>query len=226
MHHSLCLSVNLLHRIKPPWLNIMFIALMLLGCNLAKREYSVEEQYDLARSRVDSMKEQLSFRFALEKEKIHVGEAIFFTAYFTNKTGTPLTLRIPQQSGVSDIELPNTMLKYFITPLDKTISLGMAFSFSGTPYILLDAIQSNEFVSLDPYSTKGVRLELPNAVYLQQGESWVESVLPPGEFLIEITYENLDIGYEIEKEDEIRVVDLAAWVGEIKGDPVILTILP
>jgi hypothetical protein len=226
MRHSLCLPITLFRRTKPLWLRIMLMTLMLFGCNLANREYSVEAQYDLARNRAGNMKEQLSFGIALKKEEIYVGEAILFTANFTNKTETSLTLRIPQQSGILDIEHPNTMLKYSIAPLDNTISLMTPLSFSGMPYVLLDNVRPSEFVILDPYATKEVKLELPNTVYLKQGELWVESVLLPGEYLINMTYENLYIGYEIEREDDIQVVDLSAWVGQIDAEPVLLTVLP
>jgi hypothetical protein len=226
MQHSLFLPLTLIRKIKPLWPTIMLVTLILFGCNLANREYSVEAQYELARNRAGHMKQRLSFRVALEKERIYMGQAVLFTAHFTNNTETSLTLRIPQPSGVLDIEHPSTTIKYSIAPLDKSISLMTPLSFSGMPYVLLENIRPSEFVSIDPYATKEVKLELPNTVYVKQGELWVESVLPPGEYLIDMRYENLYIGYEVEKTDEIQVVDLSAWVGQVDAETVSLTVLP
>jgi hypothetical protein len=172
------------------------------------------------------MKEQLGFKFTLEKEVIHVGETIWFIAHFENKTDHPLTLRLPQQSGVLDISHANTTLKYSISPLDKTVTLWTPLMYLGMPYILANPVQISEFVILDPHATKEVYLELPNLVYLKQDEILFETTVPPGKYLLRMTYENLNTGYEIEKKDQIYVVDKSAWVGQVDADPVLITISP
>jgi hypothetical protein len=218
---------TLFFRKKLPWLAILSIGwVTLIGCSLIDREYTLDDQYSLARSRIDSMKEQLGFGFILEKEVVYVGDEILFTAHLINKTNVPLTLRIPQQSGVLDLNHANTRLEYSITPLDKTVSLLTPLSYFGMPYIFSNPVQSNEFVILEPDATKDVKLELPNSVYLKKGETWVESVLPPGQYLIHITYKNLYIGYQIDKNGHIYVIDKSAWVGQIDAEPVLLTVLP
>ena len=199
---------------------------ILLGCNAMSQKYTVEEQYSLASSRIDKMKEQLDFRITLEKEVVHRNDPILFMAHFTNNVGSPLTLRLPEQSGVLDINHANTRLQYSITPLDKTISLLTPIAYLGMPFILSNDVQPSEFVTLEPNQTKDVKLELPNTVYLKQEEIWIESVLPPGQYLIHISYKNLYIGYQIEKKGRIYIIDISAWVGEVDAKPALLTISP
>ncbi|HLO15205.1 MAG TPA: hypothetical protein VK206_10275, partial [Anaerolineales bacterium] len=107
----------------------------LVACRISSREYTTDDQYALARSRIDNMKEQLDFSFSLEKDSVHVSEKIFFVAHFTNATNKPVTLRVPQQSGLLDINHPNATLVYSISPMDKTISISTSLSGLGTVYI-------------------------------------------------------------------------------------------
>jgi len=208
---------------------LIFLSLGLMAlasCRLTSQEYSISDQYELAKNRIDNMKEQLGFKITLEKKLVPVDEKIWFMAHFENKTEKPLTLRLPQQSGVLDISHPNTILHYSISPLDKTVSLLTPLSYLGMPYMFANPVQINDFVILDPHTTKDVTLEIPNTVYLKQGETWFETTLPPGRYLLRMTYENLNIGYEIEKKDQTYVVDKAAWVGQVDAEPVLLTISP
>ena len=224
---SLYLTFILFFRRKSVWCIAYAIGLLaLVSCNLTDREYTIDDQYNLARSRIDDMKEQLGFSFMLEKEVVPVGGPIFFTAHFANRIESPLTLRVPQQSGVLDKDHPNTTLKYSIIPLDKTISLWTPLSYLGMPFIFLNPVEASGFVILDPHATTDIRLELPNTVYLKQDETWIESVLPPGQYWIHITYENSYIGYEIKKTGQTYFVDKAAWVGQIDAEPVLLTVMP
>lgn len=196
------------------------------SCSSENQMYTIDEQYDLSISRANDLKEDLDFNIQLEKEVVHVGEAIFFTAYFTNKTDDPLTFRLPQQSSVLDIDHANTRIKYSITPIDKTLSLLTPLAYLGTPYILSSPVQSDEFLTLDPHAVEKVELNLQNNVYLKEDETWIESLLPTGEYLIQMTYQNLYVGYEVEKNGHIYVVDKSAWVGQIQAEPVTITVLP
>lgn len=219
--HFLFLAKNL-----PLFATFLIGLLALYGCNGMDRKYTVEEQYSLASSRIDKMKEQLDFSFTLDKEVVHRNELIFFTAHFTNRSDSQLMLRIPEQSGVLDIDHANSRLQYSIIPLDKTISLLTPLSYLGMPFLFSEDVKSSEFVTLDPDSTMDVKLELPKIIYLKQGESWVESDLPPGEYLIHMAYKNLYIGYQVEQQGEIYILDKSAWVGQIDAEPVLLDILP
>lgn len=206
---------------------VQAMSIILASCKLTRNSYSTQDQYILARSRVESMKEQLELKLTLEKENIHHGEAIFFTVHFINKADIPITLRIPQQSGILDIDHPNTSLLYSITPLGKSISLETPLSIlNSTPYIFITPVQSSEFEVLSPNSTIDVKLELPNIVYLKREDQWEESSLPSGQYIIDVAYENLYIGYEVETNSSIQFVDKLAWVGRINAEPVTLTILP
>jgi hypothetical protein len=172
------------------------------------------------------MKGQLDLKFTFEKEAVHPGDAIFFIAHFTNKTDSPLTLRVPQQSDVLDIWAPKIALVYSIIPLDKSISLETPLSIlNSTPYMFGDSLLPSEFEMLDSNSTKDVKLELPNVVYLRQGDKWIESELPPGQYWINLTYDNLYVGYQIMKPDQIYYRDISAWVGQIDAEPILLTII-
>jgi hypothetical protein len=88
-----------------------------------------------------------------------------------------------------------------------------------------DSLLPSEFEMLDSNSTKDVKLELPNVVYLRQGDKWIESELPPGQYWINLTYDNLYVGYQIMKPDQIYYRDISAWVGQIDAEPILLTII-
>lgn len=210
-----------------PLFMIFLIGLItLFGCNLMDQKYTVEEQYAMARSRIHIMNEQLDFNFTLEKEVVYRDDTIVFTAHFTNTSDSPLMLRLPEQSGVLDINHANTRVQYSITPSDKTIALLTPMAYLGMPFMLSDEITPSEFVILDPHSSMDVKLELPNSGYLKEGQSWVESDLPPGQYLIHMAYKNLYIGYQIEQQGEIYILDKSAWVGQIDAKPVLLSVLP
>lgn len=227
MSQSLYWKAALFFEKNSAFLMTLSIAVIaLVGCSFGNQKYSIDDQYNLARSRIDNMKEQLSFSFSLEKSTMHPGEKIFFTVLFTNKTNIPITLRIPQQSGLLDINHPNTTLEYSIIPTDKSISLRTSISTLGTVYIFSNPVQSSEFVILEPYASMDVKLELPNTVYLKQGGMWMESILPPGQYLIHLIYKNLYIGYQIEKKGQTYFIDQSTWVGQIDAEPVLLTVLP
>ena len=205
---------------------VYILLLILVSCKPSYSEYTIDDQYSLARARIDGMKEQLSFSFTLEKNIIHLRDPILFIAHFTNKTNSQIMLRTPQQSGVLDINHPNTSLEYSITPLDKRVYLWTPLSMLSTPYIFVNPVRSSEFEILDIHETKDINLELPDEVYVKQGETWVESPLPLGQYLINITYENLYIGYEVEKNSQTYFIDISSWVGQIDAEPVLLTIVP
>ena len=225
-----CISLTVFSLFLPKNLTLFMIFSIglstLLGCNAMGQKYTVEEQYSLARSRIEKMKEQLDFRITLEKEVVHRDDPILFTVHFTNRSDSQLMLRIPEQSGVLDIDHANSRLQYSIVPLDKTISLLTPLSYLGMPFIISEDVKLSEFVTLDPDSTMVVKLELPKTVYLKQGESWVESDLPPGQYFIHMTYKNLYIGYQVEQQGEIYILDKSAWVGQIDADPVFLHVIP
>lgn len=198
----------------------------LIGCKSTQKEYRIDGQYDLARSRVDQMKAQLDFDWVLEKNFVRSGESINFIAHFKNKTHKPIVIRMPQQAGVLDIDTINTVLEYSIVPIGQEITLVTPLSYFVTPYIFSNTILADEFETLGPDAELDTGLEIPNIVFVKNGEQWNESKLPPGQYQVNVSYKNLHIGYEVDREDEIRYVDISAWVGEIKGDPVTLTILP
>ena len=207
-------------------ISFLSLSIVLACCKSNNKEYSIDDQYHLARSRIDIMREQLDFSFTLDKETIKLGDPILFTAIFTNKINAPITIRVPNQLRVLDINNPNALLEYSITPLDKSVSLMTPLSYLVMPFLWVNPVQSSEFETLSPYATKDVKLEIPNTVYLQQQETWVESTLPAGKYLIHITYENLHIGYEIEKKGQAYYIDQSAWVGQIQAEPDTLTVLP
>ena len=198
----------------------------LLSCRLLKFEYPLNEQYGMARSRIEGMKEQLNFSFKFEKESVHVGEPILFIAQFTNNTNSPIEFRIPQQTGIRDMKVPNTTLEYSINSIDKSIAFCTPLSCFGMPYVLMNPIQASEFETIKPYATMDVVLELPNKVSIQTEKENLESKLPIGRYVIILVYDNLYIGYQFNKGEEIWFVDLHAWVGRMEAQPVILTVLP
>lgn len=206
---------------------LQVLTMALVGCSLVNRNYSYEDQHNLAESRIESMKEHLTLEIMFEKNTLQSGEEILFTASFMNKTNTPITLRIPRQSDLLDIWSHTIAMVYSIIPLDESISLETPLSNLPTPPLMIgEPLSSSEFEILAPNDVRDVKLEIPNLVYLKQGNQWVESNLPPGKYWINITYENLYIGYQIIKPDQIYYSDLSAWVGKIDAEPVMLTILP
>ncbi|MDP1624665.1 MAG: hypothetical protein Q8L64_02740 [bacterium] len=206
---------------------LQVLTMTLVGCSSINRNYSYEDQHNLAESRIESMKEHLALEIMPQNNSLHFGEAILFTAHFVNITNTPITLRVPRQSDLLDIWSHNIAMVYSIIPLDKSVSLDTPLSNLPTPPLMMgEPLSSSEFEILAPNGVRDVKLEIPNLVYLKQGNQWVESNLPPGKYWINITYENLYIGHEVIKPDQIYYTDLSAWVGRIDAEPVMLTILP
>lgn len=200
------------------------ILLFTISCAPYYREYSLEDQRDLAVKRVQGMADQLNFEYTFEESSIQFGEPIPVTLYLSNETETPIVARIPRQSDMLDAWAPNSVLFYSITPVDTTIFLETL-----TPtgaYIFGEPLLPDDFQKLESRDVREVNLEIPNLVYIKQGDTWVESKLPPGKYWINITYENLDIGYEIDNKNQIYYADISAWVGKIETEPVLLTILP
>lgn len=203
------------------------LTMTLVGCGSINYNYSYKEQHNLAESRIESMKGHLALEIMLENNSLNFGEAILFTAHFVNKTNTPITLRIPRQSDLLDIWSHTIAMVYSIIPLDKSVSLETPLSNLPTPPLMIgESLSSSEFEVLAPNGVRNVKLEIPNLVYLKQGNQWVESNLPPGKYWINITYENLYIGHQVINPDQIYYTDLSAWVGKIDAEPVMLTILP
>ena len=64
---------------------LIFLSLGLMAlasCRLTSQEYSISDQYELAKNRIDNMKEQLGFKITLEKKLVPVDEKIWFMAHF------------------------------------------------------------------------------------------------------------------------------------------------
>ena len=86
-------------------------------------------------------------------------------------------------------------------------------------------IKRTEFITLSPHSTHKTHLKLPRLVFRDGAIGNVIS-LPPGHYLVHMTYVNRYIGYEVERNGEARYVDVNAWVGQVESDVVALTITP
>jgi len=181
--------------------------------------YSIEEQYDLAFTRSDNMRNQLEFSFHLERDHVPVGQDIFFVATFTNTLDHPLVFKEPRQKGVMEQDYPDTTLLFSVEPIAAGISL--RYPLDSYPYrLLLNHVARDEFVTLPSHGSREIRLQLPHMA----GTLWEQFPLPPGQYLVRMTYMNYYIGYLVDQNGEPRHADLNAWVGEVEADPVVLTI--
>jgi hypothetical protein len=197
------------------------LALLVQGCAiLAKTTYSIDEQYRLADARSGEMANHLDFSVQFD-ENIHVGSDIFFSARLTNISDSVITVRIPNQAGVIEIIAPATIF-FEVEPLDKSIDF--SYPLEGlNPYIVLPKVERDEFITLQPSASHQVRLQLPHIVGANNKDAFA---LPPGDYLIHMSYINKYIGYETEKDGGTEYVDIGAWVGEVEATPVRITINP
>jgi hypothetical protein len=206
------------------WLGVLILLGMVVNSRCTSGvSYSLAEQRCLRATRMPQMENKLTFSFRLTPGQVPVGQDIFFVATFTNTTDQPLVLREPRQRGVLEIIDPDTTLFFNV----EAISTSVPFSYplDGYPFrVVTTPIERDEFVTLPPHGTREVRLKLPNLVIPKGADD--ACFLPPGEYLIHMTYDNLYIGYELDLKAEWRYVDLKAWMGEVEADPVPLTITP
>ncbi|MBL8076843.1 MAG: hypothetical protein JNM55_02690 [Anaerolineales bacterium] len=220
------LSTFSLEKRLPRLAILQILLLVVVGCRFGHREYSLEDQYAIAESRVEKMRYQLSFTFKMEKSSIYFGEPIPVTLRLSNDTDNPVVVRVPRQSDMLDDWAPKSVLIYSIVPVDSILQLRTPLLLLDTPYILGAPLLPVDFQNLDSHNVKEVNLEIPNLVYLKQGDKWIESKLPSGKYWVGIIYENTDIGYQIDGRDQIYYADISAWVGKLEAEPVLLTILP
>jgi hypothetical protein len=206
------------------WLGVLLLLGMVVNSSCTSEvSYSLTEQRGLRATRMPQMENQLEFSFQLTPDQVPAGQDVFFVAVFTNTTDQPLVLREPRQHGVLETIDPDTTLLFDV----ETISTSVPFSYplDGYPFrVVTTPIERNEFVTLLPHGTREVRLKLPNLVIPKGTDD--ATFLPPGQYLVHMTYGNLYIGYEIDLKTEWRYVDLKAWMGEVEATPVPLTITP
>ena len=117
---------------------------------------------------------------------------------------------------------PDTTLLFSVEPISEGISF--QYPLERYPFRAVATLATqDEFVTLPPDSSREIRLELPHIA--RKEDSWKEEFpLPPGQYLVHMTYTNPAIGYEVMQNDEPRYVDLNAWVGKAEANPVVLTI--
>jgi hypothetical protein len=177
----------------------------------------VEDQFPLARARAVEMTEQLQFSFKLDLEDVVVGQAIFFTATFTNTTDHSIVLREPKQYGVYEFEFYDTTLLFSVKPIGEDISIeypgqGGFMNMLNRKVLLEDFVELPHLVSVKDASTL-----MWSAEYLP---------LPVGQYQVQLTYISEVIGYEVRLPNDLGFVDLNSWVGRIAPDPVLLTVTP
>ena len=200
----------------------ILIMIVLSSCDQSPMTYSIAEQYALAATRSAGKAKQLEFSFRLDPESVPTGRAISFVATFTNTTDDPIIFREPKQYGVIEALYPDTTLLFSVKPISEGISF--QYPLAGYPLrIDTTLITQDEFVTLPPGSSREIVLELPHIVMIEDPYE-EESSLPPGQYLVRMTYTNQAIGYEVMRNDEPRYVDLNAWVGKVGANPVVLTI--
>ena len=91
--------------------------------------------------------------------------------------------------------------------------------------MLLLKEEQGEFISLPPYSSRNIRLQLPHMLGDATGDPGDQYPLPPGQYQVQMTYMNDSIGYQVKQDGWTRYIDLNAWVGEITAtNPVSFTI--
>jgi len=187
------------------------------------RTYSMEEQFTLFDSRSIEMIGQLEFSFKLEKESIPIGQDIFFIATFTNTLASPIVFRAPRQYGVMEELYPDTTLLFTVKPISEGISF--RYPLDVHPSRLSRPVTRDEFVTLEPQSSREIRLQLPHMV--SKSYSFTQPFpLPIGQYRVYMTYINNFIGYAMKVGEDPQFIDLNPWLGEIEAPPVLLTITP
>lgn len=188
--------------------------------------YSINEQYDLAQTRMPNRQDQLQFSFQMERDQIPVGHDIFFTATYTNTLDQPVMFREPRQHGVMDAVYPDTTVLFSVEPI--TASVVLEFPLRNHPSrVFYPAVERGEFTTLAPHDSRVIRLQLPHILGPAIGYPEERYPLPPGKYRVRMTYMNNVIGYEVAQNGKTRYVDLDAWVGEITAtNPVSFTVTP
>ena len=227
----LCARSSVFLVMRPCWSLLTLLMLDLcLGCSQSPTgTYSIDEVLDLEHTRTAEMADQLQFSYRLDPANVPIGHEIFFVVTLTNTTDLPIVFREPRQTGVLEIEYPGEMLLFSVAP----ISNGLSIAYPGeTGFVELApvAIQRDMFATLPPHSSREFRLQLPHMVRTKVPPATVFSEeyvpLPSGQYRVQLTYYNHDIGYQMKVGNKQRYVDLNAWVGKIEGEPTVLTITP
>gem|GEM_PF-5546861 len=206
-----------------------FVLTLSSGCNQAPAgTYSLDEALALEPTRTAEMADHLQFSYRLDPANVPIGQEVFFVATLTNTTDLPIVFRGPTQRGVLEIEAPGKTLLFSVIPISG--GLEIAYPDEGPVQLVQEAIQSDMFATLPPHSSREYRLQLPHMVHTKVPPATVFSEeyfpLPVGRYLVQMTYYNHDIGYDIKGVKNADVVDLNAWVGKIEGEPEVLTITP
>ncbi len=203
--------------------SMILMLTMLVGCELSSAgTHSIQEQNHLSATRSAQMRNQLAFSFKLTPDHVLFGQDILFVATFTNTTDQPLVFREPRQHGVIEAIYPETTLLFAVEPISASIPF--QYPLVGGPDILVwPPVEHSEFIRLSPHEAYETRLMLPHLVF-QNGETGNVISLPPGQYLVHMTYTNDCIGYEVKRGEETRYIDVGAWVGKVKSNPVSLTV--
>ena len=195
------------------------------GCRPSlERTYSVEEHYDLSATRSVHMNNQLQFSFRLIPDHVPIGQDIFFVATFTNTTDRPIIFREPQQQGVVETNYPETTLLFVVEPVKVDTPFNYPFE-SAPDKIVWPSVERDEFVTLPPHGIRETRVKLPRLVF-RNGKIGDVITLPPGQYLVHMTYTNDYIGYEVKRGEETRYIDVGAWVGKVESSVAPLAITP
>ena len=205
-----------------------FMLNLCLGCKaMTETAYSIEEQYNLYGTRSAEMSSQLDFSFKLTPDQVPFGQDIFFVATFTNMTDHLVVLRKPRQYGVIEGLYPDTILLFSVESLNGDTSFRYPLDLHPPPLSGMTIIERSEFVTLPPHGSQEIQLKLPYLVDRDDQTPSLElSPLPPGQYLVQMTYWNRAIGYQVKRNEEIRYVDVGAWVGAVESDAATLTITP
>jgi len=217
-------------RLKPVtlrWQQSGVLMLLVLGicssCGLSsERTYSINEQHDLYNMRLAQMLGQIGFSFSFVSDRVHTGQSIYFVAVFTNTTDYPIVFREPREYGLMEAPYPDTTLLFAVEPIQADIQFRYPLD-TGLPYLRdWHSTECDEFVTMPAHDKHEIRLELWHLVFREGTQDLIS--LPPGQYLVKMTYINDYIGCEVERNREIRYTDLGAWVGKIETKPVLLTI--
>jgi hypothetical protein len=170
------------------------------------------------------MSNQLEFSLKLTTDHVPFEQDIFFVVTFTNTTDQPIILREPRQLGVIEALYPDTTLLFVVEPISVSVPFQYPLADRSVD-LLRPPVKRDEFITLPPHGVHETRLKLPRLVFRNASIEDVIS-LPVGQYLIRMTYDNRFIGYEVERSEGIRYVDVGAWVGSVEANPVLLTITP
>lgn len=201
----------------------IFMLVLYPGC-ASGTTYSIEEERQLWATRSNQMSNQLKFSFSFTPDHVSVGQDIFFVAIFTNTTAQPLMFREPKGYGIMEATYPDTTLLFAVEPIQADIQF--KYPLDTAPHYLRDLhpTERSEFVALPAHNKREIRLELRHLVFREGTQDLIP--LPPGQYLVKMTYINYYIGYEVQRNRETRYVDLGAWVGQMESSAALLTITP